>query len=199
VYSFWNFVCTNTYNGVITLSVLNQKENKKMSKTQLDLQTQTSTIQIVPLLVPAEATIKHLNHQTAALTEEYSAPRSIQPPNRSIDKPKQHLNFCPTCKMLLRTTASSPSTLRCKKCGYKVTLDPAVFFDAKRSHQHGEIAVIDHEKGSLRTHPIVQAICDKCGNTESETWTIAVGSEGTVSSWVFLRCIKCGFMSREVG
>jgi DNA-directed RNA polymerase subunit M/transcription elongation factor TFIIS len=170
-----------------------------MSTTKLDLQTQTSTTQIVPLSVPAEITTKQLNHQTAALPAEYSVPRSIQPPNRNIEKSKQHLRFCPTCKMLLRTTACSPSSLKCKKCGYKVTLDHPVVFDAKRSYRHGEIAVIDQEKGSLRTHTIVQAICEKCGSRESETWTIAVGSEGTIGALTFLRCVQCGFTRREVG
>jgi DNA-directed RNA polymerase subunit M/transcription elongation factor TFIIS len=170
-----------------------------MSTAKLGLQTHVSTTQIFPLLVSTEDKTKHLNNQAVALTEEYLIPQSIQPSNKKKPKPKQHLSFCPTCKMLLRTTADSPSSLRCKKCGYKVILSHTIVFDTKRSHLPGEIAVIDREKGSLRTHPIVQVICEKCDNTESETWTIAVGSEGTIGALTFLRCVQCGFTRREVG
>jgi len=171
-----------------------------MSTNKLDLEIQVSANPIAPLLVAAQAKTNHQLSQTAALTEGYMAQRSIQPPNRNLERQKQLLRFCPTCKMLLRNTTSAPSTLRCKKCGYKTTLDHVVVFDSKHSNQnYSEIAVIDQEKSSLRTHPLVQAVCEKCGKTESETWTVAVGSEGTVSAWVFLRCISCGFIKREVG
>jgi DNA-directed RNA polymerase subunit M/transcription elongation factor TFIIS len=136
--------------------------------------------------------------QLPALIEDYTVHPTIQSPNSTLEKHNQPLSFCPTCKMLLRTTAD-PQLLRCKKCGYKKALDRVVVFDVKRSKHYGEIAVIDLEKGSLRTHPVVQAICEKCGKTESETWAIPVGSEGTVSSWVFLKCVSCGFIKREVG
>lgn len=171
-----------------------------MSANKLDSETQISASLMVPLLLPAEAKTKHQITQTAALTEEYKAYRSNQPVSVNLKKQKQTLSFCPTCKMLLRTTANSPSSLKCKKCDYKITIDPTIVFDATNSHQRaGEIAVIDREKGNLRTHPIVQAICEKCGKTESETWTIAVGSEGTTGALTFLRCVKCGFTRREVG
>ncbi len=163
-----------------------------MSTTKLELQTQAS----VPLLVTAQAKTKH---QPAALTEEYPAGliRSIKSPNRKQNQP---LSFCPTCQMLLRVAESCPSSLRCKKCGYKAKLEHAVVFDAKHSHQRAsEIAVIDQEEAGLHTYPIVQANCERCGKTESETWTIAVGSEGSISAWVFLRCVHCGFTRREVG
>ena len=171
-----------------------------MATNKRDLQTQTSVTQLVPLLVRAEAKTKNQITQTAPLTEDYAANQSIQPPNRNLEKHKQPLSFCPTCKMLLRTTANCPSSLKCKKCGYKITTERSIVFDATHSNHHGgEIAVIDREKGKLRTHPIVQAICEKCGKTESETWAIAVGSDGTTGALTFLRCVDCGFTRREVG
>jgi DNA-directed RNA polymerase subunit M/transcription elongation factor TFIIS len=177
----------------------NNMENNKMSTTKLD--PQASETQLVPLLVPAETKTKHQITQTAPLTEDYTAAsRSIQPPNRNLEKHKQPLSFCPTCKMLLRTPANCPSSLKCKKCGYKITIERSIVFDATHSNHHGgEIAVIDREKGKLRTNPIVQAICEKCGKTESETWAIAVGSDGTTGALTFLRCVDCGFTRREVG
>jgi len=171
-----------------------------MSTTKLDLQTQVSTTQIVPLLVSAEAKTEHLNYQTAALTEDYRVHRNFYPPNRNIEKQKQTLNSCPSCKMLLRVAEHSPSLLRCKKCGYRTNLEHTVLFDRKHPRQcNSEIAVIDKEKGNLRTHPIALTTCEKCGKTESETWTIAVGSEGTTGAVTFLRCVQCGFTRREVG
>jgi DNA-directed RNA polymerase subunit M/transcription elongation factor TFIIS len=164
-----------------------------MSKTEQ--QTQTSTAQLAPLLVDAEATTKH---QTAALTRETpTLLRSIQPQNRT--RQKQPLSFCPRCQTLLRPSASSPASLKCKKCGYKATLDHTPLLEARFNQNPNEIAVIDKEKASLNTHPIVKATCERCGRTESETWTIAVGSEGTVSAWVFLKCTHCGFIRRETG
>jgi DNA-directed RNA polymerase subunit M/transcription elongation factor TFIIS len=171
-----------------------------MSTTKLDLQTQASATQTIPLLVPAEAKTNHPINQPAALTEENRVHRSIQPPNRNLEKQKQLLSFCPTCKMLLRAVENRPYLLKCKKCGYRAEPEHKPLIDGKHSHRSvNEIAVIDEEKANLRTHSIVQALCEKCGKTESETWTIAVGSEGTTSALTFLRCTQCGFTRREVG
>ncbi len=149
------------------------------------------------VLVTTEAATKR---QTAALTEQYltALHRSIKAPSGNREKQKQLLRFCPVCQMLLRKVESRPTSLRCKKCGYKTQLEQATVLDAKQLH-HNEIAVIDKEKENLYTYPIVQALCEKCGKKESETWAIAVGSEGSISAWVFLRCVHCGFTRREVG
>jgi DNA-directed RNA polymerase subunit M/transcription elongation factor TFIIS len=167
-----------------------------MSATKLD-PPQVSTSKRAPLSVYTEA---HLDTQSAALIEAYPQRlyRNIQPPKIKTDKQKPPLSFCPTCQMLLKITSSHPLALKCKKCGYKQELDQNVVFNAKQTYQHNEIAVLEKEE-QLRTYPIVQAICEKCGKTESETWTVAVGSEGAISSWVFLRCISCGNTRREVG
>ena len=195
-YSYWNFVYTKTYSAVIPTLVSPTKEKQPMSKTQLEHQTHASTAQLAPLLDTAEATTKH---QSAALTEETPLRlRSIQSQNRN-PKPKQRLSFCPMCQTLLRAVANSPALLKCKKCGYKVKLDHAPLLEARFRQHPNEIAVIDKEKANLNTHPIVKATCEKCGRTESEAWTIAVGSEGAVSAWVFLKCTNCGFIRRELG
>ncbi len=174
--------------------------------------TLASQSRIVPLLVPAEAMAKHQIRQNAAPKKEYSVNfhaaktlenplRSSQSVNRKFEIQKHLLSFCPTCQMLLRAVESCPSSLRCKKCGYRVKLNGLVREGkAHASRQHlDEIVVIDKKKANLRTYPIVHAICEKCGKTESETWTVAVGSEGTTSALTFLRCIHCGFTRREVG
>ena len=45
--------------------------------------------------------------------------------------------------------------------------------------------MIDKKESGLRTFPVVRVICPACGKTESETWTVAVGSEGTTLVDVF--------------
>ncbi len=163
-----------------------------------------------PILVSAEAKTEH---QTATLTGEYTADFQASTPlensaqgyqsvNNSFERQKLTISFCPKCKMLLRMVASNPSSLRCKKCGYHLKLGHHVVFGGKTpaaNQRLPEIAVIDKEKGNLHTFPIVTATCERCGKTESETWTVAVGSEGTTSALTFLRCTHCGFTRREVG
>ncbi len=154
----------------------------------------------------AEATTKQ---QTELLNGEYSAGfqaqglGSYKTENAKFAKQKLTISFCPKCKMLLRSVESSPSSLRCKRCGYHLKLGEHVVYGGKAvgaNQRANEIAVIDQDKSrSLHTFPIVQATCDRCGKTESETWTIAVGSEGTTSAVVFLKCTHCGFTRREVG
>jgi DNA-directed RNA polymerase subunit M/transcription elongation factor TFIIS len=63
-------------------------------------------------------------------------------------------------------------------------------------HIHGEIAVLNHKEANLRTLPVVSAVCSVCQNRTSETWTMAIGSEGT-SAVTFLRCTACGHTRRE--
>jgi DNA-directed RNA polymerase subunit M/transcription elongation factor TFIIS len=167
-----------------------------MTKTQPQHQTYASTAQLAPLLAAAEATTKP---PAAALTEQTPALLRSIPQNRNPQKPKPPLRFCPMCQTLLRAVASSPASLKCKKCGYKAALDHAPLLEARLHKRPNEIAVIDKEEANLHTHPIVQATCERCGKTESETWTIAVGSEGRVSAWVFLKCTHCGFIRREAG
>lgn len=170
-----------------------------MSTTKVD-----STSQIPPQ-APTQA---GTNPETSALNEGYlanfqaSTPLGSYQSNIKTDKQRLNLSFCPKCKMLLRTINNNPSTLRCKKCGYHLKLGHHAVYGGKTlaSNKHSDkIAVIDKENGNLHTFPVVQAICERCGKTESETWTIAVGSEGTVSALVFLRCVNCGFTRREVG
>jgi DNA-directed RNA polymerase subunit M/transcription elongation factor TFIIS len=188
----------NAHNDVIQTFVSQNKGEKPMSKTQREYQTYASAAQLNPLLVAADAAIKHPPAELKLETPTRLTD-GIHFPKRTCEKQKQPLKFCPTCQMLLHATAR-PLALRCKKCGYKAILEQAIVVDAKQTHRHtSEIAVIDKEKASLRTHPIVQAFCERCGKTESETWAIEVGSEGAVSSWVFLKCTHCGFIRREMG
>jgi len=169
-----------------------------MSTSQQCSQHTASATYRVPLLVNAEATNKH-QVNTALPTEESqsSLTRSIQSATTN-SKQKQKLNFCPVCNMLLKKVNSEPPTLRCK-CGYRSKLQDIIILARPGNQKKREIAVIDKEKGNLCTHDIVKAVCEKCGRTKTETWTIPVGSEGSISAWTFMRCVNCGYTHREVG
>jgi DNA-directed RNA polymerase subunit M/transcription elongation factor TFIIS len=174
-----------------------------MSTTKLG--SKNSASRLIPLIAPTQATIKHLSTLSEALNEEYpaniGAAKNLQTINKKL-KQNNLISFCPTCQMLLKVAKDYPPSLKCKKCGYRQKLQQEVIF-GKKLGVHGPglegIAVIDKEKSDLRTYPIVHAICEKCSKTESETWTVAVGSEGTTSALTFLRCTNCGFTRREVG
>lgn len=172
-----------------------------MSTTTRVVQTPTLERRIVSLAASEEGTTNQ-PCSAAILAGEYARHlvRSIPASDLNLIKKEQSLSFCPLCKMLLRTPAGDHSLLRCKKCGYNSKIEHNVIVKTGRNNrQNIEIAVIDKEKGNLRTQTTVKTTCEKCGNTESEAWTISVGSEGTTSEITFLRCISCGYTRREVG
>jgi DNA-directed RNA polymerase subunit M/transcription elongation factor TFIIS len=93
------------------------------------------------------------------------------------------MEFCPSCKKILKIAKKAKSpVLICPKCGYQTIFRP------KKSVT---------KKAPIFTLPVVQAVCPACGQNKSETWVIAVGSEGRTSSLTFLKCISCGFTTRE--
>ena len=109
------------------------------------------------------------------------------------------MNFCPECKTILKTAKKSLSTLQCPKCGYKTEVKPesSPTKNTNRPRSIREIAVVDKKESVLNTYPVVQSTCPECGGGKSETWNIAVGSEGTPASLTFFRCVSCGFTRRE--
>jgi DNA-directed RNA polymerase subunit M/transcription elongation factor TFIIS len=110
------------------------------------------------------------------------------------------MNFCPKCGKLLKVVRRSLPALQCPKCGYKTEFKSDNFLKPNlkiTNHTINEIAVIDNEASGLRTSPTIGVVCAACGKAGSETWTVAVGSEGTTSSFTFFKCTSCGFTRRE--
>ena len=109
------------------------------------------------------------------------------------------MDFCPNCKSILKVTGVS-AALRCQKCGCQVEFNGKGGSDHKLNNdirEKNEIAVISRKESGLKTFPVVQFVCPECGKKVSETWTVAVGSEGRTSTLTFLRCISCGYTTRD--
>jgi DNA-directed RNA polymerase subunit M len=111
------------------------------------------------------------------------------------------MNFCPECGALLQVVKKGTPSLKCSKCKYKKPLDEE---DTKRkinvhNEKLAEIVIIDKKTASLRQLPTVKLICQTCGHTESETWTVETANETIHSTITFFRCIKCGATRRESG
>ena len=108
------------------------------------------------------------------------------------------MEFCPKCGTRLVNERKSKARC-CPKCGYMSKLpqghrSESMFNTLKPSEPY--ITVADKDMSNLRTLPVIDAYCEKCGGNKAETWTITVGSND-VSSITFYRCISCGHTWRE--
>ena len=111
------------------------------------------------------------------------------------------MDFCPECGSILQTAKKAPSILKCPKCKYQTQIEHKE--SKKICLQLGkvaEIAVIDQNKEAMfRLLPTIHLVCEKCGNTESETWNVEAADETIHSTITFFRCTKCKTTRRESG
>jgi DNA-directed RNA polymerase subunit M/transcription elongation factor TFIIS len=112
------------------------------------------------------------------------------------------MDFCPKCGSILQTAKKDPSIVICTKCKYQKPTEHKES-NKKISLRLGkvaEIAVIDQSKEAmLRQLSTIHMVCETCGNTESETWTVEAADETIHSSITFFRCTKCKTTKRESG
>jgi len=109
------------------------------------------------------------------------------------------MSFCPKCEALLELVHGKSAEMYCRKCKYRAKLAQNRVREKKLGASASfrrEIAVLDLEDSKLRTFPVVPDICPECNNVTCETWTMAIGSEGTTGV-TFLRCTACGHTRRE--
>ena len=112
------------------------------------------------------------------------------------------MNFCPQCGALLRIAKKGSPSLRCPKCKYQEPLkkERTIQKIKVKNGKVVEIVVIDKDtEAALRVLPIIQVVCETCGNTESETWTVEAADETIHSTITFFRCTKCKTTRRESG
>ena len=111
------------------------------------------------------------------------------------------MDFCPKCGSILQTAKRS-ATIRCTKCKYQKPIDHKEP-NKKINIQIGkasEIVIIDQSKENLlRQLPTIHMVCERCGNTLSETWTVEAADETIHSTITFFRCTKCKTTRREAG
>jgi DNA-directed RNA polymerase subunit M/transcription elongation factor TFIIS len=110
------------------------------------------------------------------------------------------MNFCPECGALLQV-AKKGTAIKCSKCKYQKPLTQGDIEQKKNIHlgKTIEIAVIDKKAASLRQQSVIKIVCQVCGHTESETWTVETANETIHSTITFFRCTKCGATRREAG
>jgi DNA-directed RNA polymerase subunit M/transcription elongation factor TFIIS len=112
------------------------------------------------------------------------------------------MDFCPKCGSILQTAKKDSSTLICSKCKYQKPIEHRESNKklSPRLCKVAEIAVIDERKEAmLRQLPTIHMVCEKCGNTKSETWTVEAADEIIHSTITFFRCTKCKTTRRESG
>jgi len=112
------------------------------------------------------------------------------------------MEFCPKCETRMITQRKQDGTkitveTVCPKCGHKKAAKKspkAAAKPIKRSRKES-ITVIAKEH-QIRTLPIAQKECPKCGNNNAYTWQVQTrgGDEG---STLFFRCTKCDHTFRE--
>lgn len=112
------------------------------------------------------------------------------------------MDFCPKCGSIFQIIKKGSSKLVCPRCKYQKSIE------IKESNKKiilqlgkvAEIAVIDQSKEAmLRQLPTIHIVCETCGNTESETWTVEAADETIHSTITFFRCTKCKTTRRESG
>ncbi len=112
------------------------------------------------------------------------------------------MDFCPKCGSILQTAKKDKSQVICPKCKYQKPTDRKETNKkiSLRLGKAAEIAVIDQSKEAmLRQLSTIHMVCETCGNTESETWTVEAADETIHASITFFRCTKCKTTKRESG
>jgi DNA-directed RNA polymerase subunit M/transcription elongation factor TFIIS len=121
---------------------------------------------------------------------------------KRTSKQVNKMDFCPKCGSMLQTSKKDSSIVICPKCRYQ---QPTEHREPSKKisiplGKGAEIAVIDQRKEAmLRQHSTIHMVCETCGNTESETWTVEAADETIHSSITFFRCTKCKATKRESG
>jgi DNA-directed RNA polymerase subunit M/transcription elongation factor TFIIS len=138
--------------------------------------------------------------QVETKTEPDNHPLLTNPETEENVSPKTFvMSFCPKCEALLEFIPGKSAEVICRKCKFTTMIQKMRVGEKKINAVNcirKEIAVLDLEDTTLRTFPIVHTICSECNNGVSETWTMAIGSEGTAGV-TFLRCTACGHTRRE--
>jgi len=98
------------------------------------------------------------------------------------------MKFCPKCKSIMMPKAKQ---LVCS-CGHKESAEGAVITE-KPKDEHKKVVVVE---ASATINPIIDALCDKCGNKKAESWEIQTRSADEPPTR-FHKCTECGHTWRE--
>lgn len=100
------------------------------------------------------------------------------------------MEFCPKCGSLMIPRKTKDKLVVKCKCGYKGETDEVVIVE--KMEKQKDIEVLEE----VKTHPIVEAECPKCGHDKAEYWTRQTRSADEAETR-FFKCEKCGHTWRE--
>jgi len=112
------------------------------------------------------------------------------------------IEFCPKCGtrlILKRKKNSKELSLTCPKCGYEKQVETLIPSPARRVTEiepEDRIIVIGKKEQKLKTLPVINIECPRCGNNLAYVWQVQTRSADE-SSTQFFRCTKCGYTFRE--
>ncbi len=110
------------------------------------------------------------------------------------------MEFCPKCGTLMLPTKSG-KTVACSKCGTRAKTDKSDIILKEKREKKKPSKVKKKPKEITDTLPVVDAVCDKCGNTKAYWWTeqatSALDGSEDLPETQFFRCTKCRHTQRR--
>lgn len=100
------------------------------------------------------------------------------------------MEFCHKCGGIIMIKEGKAL---CASCGAKVNKKVKIE-TAEKIDKHQTIAVINEE--AENTYPIVDMLCQKCGNKKCYFWTIQTRASDE-SETKFYKCVKCKYTWRK--
>lgn len=102
------------------------------------------------------------------------------------------MRFCPKCGSILIPKKVNKKVLLVCGCGYKSKERTEVMIKEDIAKREKKVEVVEE----LETHPIVDAVCPRCGNGKAYFWTLQTRAADEPETQ-FYKCTKCGHVWRE--
>lgn len=103
--------------------------------------------------------------------------------------------FCPKCgSIMFPKKVKGKKVMSCKKCGYEIEIKDDI--KVKEEIKVKNDVFVVNEDDELKTYPVIEAHCPKCGN-EKAYFQIIQTRAGDEAPTRFYKCTKCGYVWRE--
>jgi len=98
--------------------------------------------------------------------------------------------FCKCGSIMMPKKENGRIVVRCAKCGHEQKGNVEL---KEKGAKNEEIVVIEKE---IETHPVVDAVCPKCGNDKAYFWTRQTRASDEPET-KFYKCAKCRHIWRD--